>query len=71
MYLFVCCACQNENKGEFPDSNVCDICGWEQDPVQESDPDYRGGANKMSLNEARVASQGGKFNKRGEVVQCG
>jgi len=29
------------------------VCGWEDDPVQSSDPSYAGGANKDSLNEAR------------------
>jgi cysteine-rich CPCC protein len=29
------------------------VCGWEDDLVQFHDPDYRGGANKVSLNEAR------------------
>jgi hypothetical protein len=36
------------------DLDVCGICGWEQDGVQLDDPDYRGGANSESLNEARV-----------------
>lgn len=35
--------------------DVCEVCGWEDDPVQFDDPDYRGGANSMSLNEARAA----------------
>ena len=33
--------------------DVCEICGWEDDPVQFYDPNYCGGANKLSLNEAR------------------
>ena len=33
---------------------ICD-CGWQNDPVQFDNPDYPGGANKMSLNEARKA----------------
>ena len=32
---------------------ICAICGWEDDPVQFDDPDYRGGANGPSLNEWR------------------
>lgn len=32
---------------------ICDECGWEDDPVQSADPDYAGGANKTSLNQAR------------------
>ena len=55
MYPYVCLVCKSENEGEFPDSNVCGACGWEQDPVQEDDPDYHGGANYESLNEARAA----------------
>ena len=38
----------------FPGSDlICDVCNWEDDSVQESDPDYAGGANKYSLNENR------------------
>ena len=29
------------------------MCFWEDDPVLEEDPDYAGGANKLSLNESR------------------
>ena len=36
---------------------VCDTCGWEDDILQENDPDYRGGANKESLNEYRAEWQ--------------
>jgi Cysteine-rich CPCC len=31
------------------------MCGWEDDPVQLEDPDYRGGANRDSLREHRTA----------------
>jgi hypothetical protein len=34
---------------------ICQVCGWEDDPVQAADPDSRGGANKASLNGARRA----------------
>ena len=38
----------------FPGSyNVCPICYWEDDPVQFKDPDYAGGANRMSINQAK------------------
>jgi anaerobic ribonucleoside-triphosphate reductase len=36
--------------GEY---EICEVCGWEDDPVQSADPDYAGGANKLSLNQAR------------------
>ena len=32
---------------------ICRVCGWEDDPVQFDDPDYTGGANRVSLAEAR------------------
>ncbi len=32
---------------------ICGVCWWEDDGVQFRDPNYRGGANKVRLNEAR------------------
>lgn len=37
-------------KGTF---DICDICFWQQDDVQEEDPTYRGGANAECLEEAQ------------------
>ena len=34
---------------------ICPVCGWENDPVQRKDPDFAGGANELSLREARKA----------------
>lgn len=34
---------------------ICEVCGWQDDEVQNEKPDYRGGANQMSLNEAKAA----------------
>ncbi len=33
--------------------DICPVCCWEKDRTQESDPGYKGGANSVSLNEAR------------------
>lgn len=33
--------------------DVCPVCFWEDDPIQRDEPDFRGGANRVSLNEAR------------------
>ncbi len=33
--------------------DICPVCFWEDDNVQFHDPDYAGGANEVSLNEAR------------------
>jgi hypothetical protein len=32
---------------------ICRVCGWEDDSSQAADPDFGGGANHHSLNEAR------------------
>ena len=34
--------------------DICPVCYWEDDSIQSSDPQYRGGANRISLNEARA-----------------
>ena len=34
---------------------ICDECGWENDPQQADDPTLKGGANQLSLTEAREA----------------
>lgn len=33
--------------------DICPVCFWEDDNVQASDPNFYGGANKVSLNEAK------------------
>ena len=32
---------------------ICPVCFWEDDNVQNENPDYEGGANGISLNEAK------------------
>ncbi|MCI1982010.1 MAG: hypothetical protein LKJ45_02485 [Oscillospiraceae bacterium] len=48
------CACCGEyslpSDSEF---EVCPICGWEDDDIQNNDPQFEGGANDMSLEQAR------------------
>ena len=40
--------------GNIPDIlSICAYCGWEDDGLQNDEPDYFGGANKMSLNQYR------------------
>ncbi len=31
--------------------SICSVCGWEDDDIQNDNPNYMGGANKMSLNQ--------------------
>ncbi|MDQ7814927.1 MAG: CPCC family cysteine-rich protein [Patescibacteria group bacterium] len=33
--------------------DICPVCNWEDDNVQYEDTDFEGGANKVSLNQAR------------------
>ncbi len=33
---------------------MCPVCGWKSDPVQEAIPDEYIGANRVSLNQARL-----------------
>ncbi|MBQ7651641.1 MAG: hypothetical protein IJS15_11825 [Victivallales bacterium] len=39
-----------ENPGDY---EICPVCGWEDDPTQAQDPDFEGGANELSLNQAK------------------
>lgn len=39
-----------DERGHF---DICDVCRWEDDPIQGDNTDYRGGANVVSLNQAR------------------
>lgn len=39
---------------------ICDVCLWENDPAQLWKPSQSGGANMMSLDEARQAFRAGK-----------
>ena len=44
---------------ELEEYDFCPRCGWCIDHVQELNPDMEGGANHMSLNEARRAWEEG------------
>ncbi|RYF20853.1 MAG: hypothetical protein EOO77_07190 [Oxalobacteraceae bacterium] len=48
-----CRCCGSDAIGEYGNWEICDFCGWEDDPVQADNPNYAGGANRESLNEAR------------------
>jgi hypothetical protein len=48
-----CCgaASLREPPGSF---EICPRCGWEDDPLQARRPELAGGANRLSLDEARA-----------------
>lgn len=46
-----CCGFETLPHGSI--FEICPLCGWQDDGVQNDDPDYKGGANELSLNEYR------------------
>ncbi len=52
---FACPCCQFLTIDEEPPGTfqVCPVCFWEDDFAQFQDPSFAGGANSMSLKEAR------------------
>ncbi|MBQ1400748.1 MAG: hypothetical protein IIY99_00195 [Firmicutes bacterium] len=50
-----CPVCGKHYFNEIGAYEICPVCGWEDDPLQRREPDFRGGANKMSLDEAIAA----------------
>jgi hypothetical protein len=53
--LFRCPCCGQTTITAVGCYEICDLCGWEDDPVQSANPDYPGGANQKSLLQARDA----------------
>ena len=52
--------CPVYGKSYVQEYDICSVCGWENAPNQLWKPDLPGGANEMSLNEARHAFHSGK-----------
>jgi hypothetical protein len=52
---FICPCCDFRTLDEPPPGTfaICSICFWEDDSVQFHNPDLAGGANQVSLNQAR------------------
>lgn len=48
-----CPVCGKHYFEEIGAYEICPVCGWEDDPLQRREPDFEGGANRLSLNEAR------------------
>jgi len=55
-----CMCCGNNTLTPNSVYEICPICGWEDDDIQNDDPDFEGGANEMSLNQAKIAYKNGK-----------
>ena len=57
----ICPVCGSFEFEYYNSMDFCDVCDWCDDAVQENDPDYKGGANRMSLNEAKAAYAAGNI----------
>lgn len=60
---FPCPCCRHRTIGEPGGYEICDVCNWEDDPVQSERPDLTGGANKLSLHQARAQWHSGSMEK--------
>lgn len=49
-----CCGFLTMDADQSGSFDICDVCGWEDDNVQLAKPDSYGGANRVSLNEAKA-----------------
>lgn len=52
-YPCPCCRYLTFDTPERGSYDICPICFWEDDQMQFDHPDARGGANRVSLSEAR------------------
>ena len=58
LYDRMCPVCFSSMLDEIGKYEICDCCGWEDDPAARRDPDMEGGANHLSLNQARAEWEG-------------
>jgi hypothetical protein len=52
---FACPCCGYKTYLHEPDGSydICRVCYWEDDLIQLKDPNYEGGANRISLKQAQ------------------
>lgn len=55
----ICPVCGRYRFKEEDFFEICPVCGWEDDGIQRDEPNLEGGANGMSLNQARAAWKDG------------
>ena len=55
MKKYKCPCCGNFTLYEKPPGTyeICEVCNWEDDELQFRNPNYAGGANALSLEDAR------------------
>lgn len=50
---YKCPCCGYLTLDSVDEYDICPVCYWEDDLIQKKDPEYEGGANKVSLRQAR------------------
>ncbi len=53
LFPCACCGFLTLSENTHDTFEICPVCNWEDDDVQYEHPNFRGGANIESLNEAR------------------
>jgi len=53
-YQCPCCGYYTLEEKPTNTFQTCPVCNWEDDGVQYQNPDYKGGANNESLNQAKA-----------------
>ena len=48
-----CCGYFTLESSEVGSYDICPVCYWEYDNIQNCEPNYEGGANEISLNQAK------------------
>lgn len=53
---YPCPCCRHFTFEHVPDGSfdICPVCFWEDDPIQLGDSHFAGGANRVSLEQARI-----------------
>ena len=52
-YKCICCGFITMDNEDPLYYDICSVCFWENDPIQNENPDYSGGANVVSLKQAK------------------
>ena len=54
-YSCPCCGFLTFDEKPCGNFDICPVCYWEDDDIQNKNPDFVGGANGISLNQAKTA----------------
>ncbi len=70
-YTCPCCGYNTFDEPVKGTYDICELCGWEDDLVQNGDPDYEGGANEICLREAQLEFLKEAFDTTGYIKEPG